>query len=51
MVLGIGTTIDVEVIKKILEGETERVEILEDMDKDPKEKKKAYYTPLLQSVL
>lgn len=51
----VGTDIDVEVIEKIREGETERVEFVEDiddsLDNTPTEKKKAHWAPLLQSVL
>ena len=51
-IMGVGAAIDAEVLAKVREGEGERLELAEDVEEDePKEAKKAYWAPLLQSVL
>ena len=51
-IMAVGTAIDTEILAKVREGESERLELVKDVEKgEPKEAKKAYWAPLLQSVL
>jgi len=51
-IMAVGAAIDAKVLAKVREGEGERLELAEGIEEDePKEAKKAYWAPLLQSVL